>query len=261
MRDILRGVRDGEISIDEAERQLRLTALEEIEDASLDIQREARAGLPEVVYGEGKTAGQVIEIISALLERDHPAIVTRASDTLADSVQQALDDRYVIEFNRRARIIVGRKSGTEPVSTGRKIGIMTAGTTDIVVAEEARTIAEEMGCHVLTAYDIGIAGFHRHIEPLKHMLAESVDVIVVVVGMEGALPSVIASLANVPVIGVPTSTGYGLGGKGIGALTTMLQSCSMGLSVVNIDNGVGAGAFAALIARRVASILQDGGSK
>jgi len=134
---------------------------------------------------------------------------------------------------------------------------MTAGTSDIRVAEEARVVAEEMGCEVVTAYDVGIAGFHRHIGPLRRMLREGVDAIVVVAGMEGALPSVVASLVDVPVIGVPTSVGYGLGGKGVGALTTMLQSCSPGLCVVNIDNGVGAGALAALIARRVARALEE----
>jgi NCAIR mutase (PurE)-related protein len=133
---------------------------------------------------------------------------------------------------------------------------MTGGTSDVVVAEEARTIAEEMGCEVITAYDVGIAGFHRHIKPLKRMLQEGVDAIVVVAGMEGALPSVIASLVDVPVIGVPTSVGYGFGAGGVGALTTMLQSCSPGMCVVNIDNGVGAGALAALIAHQVARALR-----
>jgi len=157
--------------------------------------------------------------------------------------------------------VVARKRGTEPAKIGRRIGVITAGTTDIRVAEEARTVAEAMGCQVVTAYDVGIAGFHRHIGPLRRMLQEGVDAIVVVAGMEGALPSVIASLANVPVIGVPTSTGYGFGGGGTGALTTMLQSCSLGLGVMNIDNGVGAGAYAALIARRVAAALENGGPR
>jgi NCAIR mutase (PurE)-related protein len=174
-----------------------------------------------------------------------------------DAVEKAFAKTCDLRIDREARIAVARKLGTEPERIGRKVGVITAGTTDIGVAEEARTVADAMGCDVVTAYDIGIAGFHRHIGPLKAMLQEGVDAIIVVAGMEGALPSVIASLAHVPIIGVPTSTGYGFGGGGTGALTTMLQSCSLGLCVVNIDNGVGGGAYAALIARRVAAARGD----
>lgn len=130
--------------------------------------------------------------------------------------------------------------------------MITAGTADIPVATEAKVAAEEMGCKVLTAFDVGVAGIHRLFGPLKRMIEEGVDAIIVVAGMEGALPSVVASLVDVPVIGVPTSVGYGLGRDGIGALTAMLQSCSLGLAVVNIDGGVAAGVFAALIANRAA---------
>ena len=250
-------LREGEISIEEAEKLLQLDALERIEEAVLDIRREHRAGVPEIVLGKGKTTAQVVEIVSAFLESKGRAVVTRASEEQMRAVEKALSGRCQIVLNRKAGIILIRRQGAERPRIGRKIGIMTAGTADIVVAEEAKVVAEEMGCTVITAYDVGIAGFHRHIEPLKRMLEERVDAIVVVAGMEGALPSVIASLVDVPVIGVPTSVGYGFGGGGVGALTTMLQSCSPGLCVVNIDNGVGAGALAALIARRVAKVLQD----
>ena len=128
------------------------------------------------------------------------------------------------------------------------IGIITAGTSDIPVAEEARIMAESMGVRCVLAYDIGVAGIHRMIEPMKNMISEDVSAIVVAAGMEGALPTVISSLSPVPVIGVPVSTGYGMGGKGEAALLSILQSCSMGLTAVNIDNGIGAGATAALIA-------------
>jgi len=222
----------------------------------LDIRREFRAGVPEVVLGEGKTPAQVMKIISACLESKGRAIVARASEEQLEAIEEAFGERCELELNREAGIILARRQGVERPRMGRKIGIMTGGTADIAVAEEARVVAEEMGCEVVTAYDVGIAGFHRHIEPLGRMLREGVDAIVVVAGMEGALPSVIASLVDVPVIGVPTSVGYGLGGKGVGALTTMLQSCSPGLCVVNIDNGVGAGAIAALIARQVAKALE-----
>jgi NCAIR mutase (PurE)-related protein len=255
VRDILQDVRDGTISVEEAEGLLRLNAMAETATASLDLQREARVGIPEIVYGQGKTPAQVVDIVSRFLERQDQAIVTRASIETVEAVEEAFAGDCDLTTDRASGIIVARRRGTRPVSSGRKIGVMTAGTTDISVAEEARTVAEAMGCQVITVYDVGIAGFHRHIEPLREMLAEGVDAIVVVAGMEGALPSVIASLANVPVIGVPTSTGYGFGGQGVGALTTMLQSCSPGLTVVNIDNGVGAGAYAALIARRVSAAI------
>ncbi len=137
-------------------------------------------------------------------------------------------------------------------STGGRVGIISAGTSDIPAAEEAALIAEEMGCDVTCIYDVGVAGLHRLIEPLRNLLISGVDAIVVAAGMDGALPSVVAGLVPVPVIGLPTSIGYGMGGKGVAALLSMLQTCAPGLSVVNIDNGVGAGSTAALIANQVA---------
>jgi len=256
VREILRRLQGGEISVEEAERLLRLNAVEEIEEAVLDIQRESRIGIPEIILGRGKSSAQLVEIVSAFLARSGRAIVTRASEEQMRAIEEALSGECELTLKRRAGIILARRQGVERPRIGRKIGVMTAGTSDIMVAEEARVVAEEMGCEVIAVYDVGISGFHRHIEPLKRVLREGVDAIVVVAGMEGALPSVIASLADVPVIGVPTSVGYGFGGGGVGALTTMLQSCSPGLCVVNIDNGVGAGAFAALIAWQVAKALE-----
>ncbi len=256
MREILERLLAGEISLKEAERLLRVNAVEEIGCAALDIRREFRAGVPEVVMGKGKTPSQVVDIVSAFLKSEGRAIVSQVSQEQVRAIGEKIPDGCEVEVNERARLVVVRRRGFEKPDLGRKIGVMTGGTADIAVAEEARVIAEEMGCQVITAYDVGIAGFHRHIEPLRRMLREGVDAIVVVAGMEGALPSVVASLVDVPVIGVPTSVGYGFGGGGVGALTTMLQSCSPGLCVVNINNGIGAGAFAALIARRVAEALR-----
>jgi pyridinium-3,5-biscarboxylic acid mononucleotide synthase len=144
-------------------------------------------------------------------------------------------------------IVVDRRACVQE-KTG-KIGVLTAGTSDIPVAEEAATIAEVMGCGVIRGYDVGVAGIHRLLDPLKDMIRQDVACVVVVAGMEGALPSVVAGMVGVPVIGVPTSIGYGLGAGGIGALTTMLQSCAPGLVVVNIDNGFNAGATAAIISK------------
>ncbi len=134
---------------------------------------------------------------------------------------------------------------------------MAAGTSDIPVAEEARIVAEEMGCEVMTAYDVGVAGIHRLFLPLKGMIEKDVDTIIVVAGREGALPTVVAGIVDIPIIAVPTSIGYGLGEKGVSALTAMLQACSLGLAVVNIDNGVAAGTIASLIANRIAEARQN----
>src|SRR6266536_1999608 len=149
-------------------------------------------------------------------------------------------------------VAIKRPDYAAPV-TGGQVGVITAGTSDLPVAEEAAVVAAEMGCRVRVAHDVGVAGLHRLAEPLRAMLAGGVDVIVVAAGMDGALPSVVAGLVDVPVIGVPTSIGYGLGGGGVAALLSMLQTCAPGLVVVNIDNGVGAGATAALFANRVAA--------
>jgi len=155
-------------------------------------------------------------------------------------------------LNERARMVVLKDKGFKVSRTGGKIGIVSAGTSDIPVAEEAKAVAEEMGCEVLTAYDVGVAGLHRLFPPLKEMITEGVDVMVVVAGREAALTSVVAGLVEVPVIGVPTSIGYGFGSGGTSALMSMLQACPLGIAVVNIDGGVAAGAMAALIANRVA---------
>lgn len=259
MREILERLLEREISVEEAEKLLRISTMEEIEDATLDIQRGIRAGIPEVIWAEDKTAAKVVEIASALLEREGRAIISRVSEEHIRALREGLPAECSLQVNEKAKLVVAWKRGFQPPTLGRKIGVMTAGTADVAVAEEARVMAEEMGCDVLTSYDVGIAGFHRHIKPLNSMVEAGVDAIVVVAGMEGALPSVIASLVDVPVIGVPNSVGYGFGGGGIGALTSMLQSCSPGLCVVNINNGMGGGAFAALIARRVADALKAAG--
>ena len=258
MRGILDRLLAGEISVDEAQKLLRIRSIEDVRNATLDIHRESRTGVPEVVWAQDKSPAKVVEIASALVEAEGRAIVSRASVEHVEALQEALSPEWELQVSEEASLVVVRRREAERRKLGRKIGVMTAGTSDVAVAEEARIIAQEMGCDVIAAYDVGIAGFHRHLRPLKQMIEANVDAIVVVAGMEGALPSVVASLVDVPVIGVPSSVGYGFGGKGIGALTSMLQSCSPGLCTVNIDNGFGAGAFAALIANRVARALQEG---
>jgi pyridinium-3,5-biscarboxylic acid mononucleotide synthase len=154
-------------------------------------------------------------------------------------------------------ILVSQGNHRQTTRTGAKIGILTAGTSDIGVAEEARLVAKAMGCDVIFRYDVGIAGIHRLFSPLEEMITKNVDAIVVVAGMEGALASIVSSIVDVPVIGVPTSIGYGFGSDGMAALASMLQSCTFGLAVVNIDNGVGAGAYAASIANRMVRKRKD----
>ena len=157
-----------------------------------------------------------------------------------------------MEINDKAKMAVIKNKTFAVKPSGGRIGILTAGTSDIGVAEEAKIVAQEMGCTVYSSYDVGVAGLHRLIEPLKQVVSNDVDVVVVVAGREGALASVVSGLVDVPVIAVPTSNSYGFGEKGVSALMAMLQSCSLGLAVVNIDGGVAAGAVATLIANRAA---------
>ena len=253
LRDILKKVAKGEISVEEAERLLRILAIEEVGNmAKIDIGREHRRGIPEVILAEGKTPEDLAEITVKMLKKSGRAIISRVTKEQIHTIKDALPKDADVEIHSKARIIIVRMGDLKVEKTGGKIGILTAGTSDIQVAEEAKIIAEEMGCEVITAYDVGLAGIHRLIPPLKEMIAGDVDVLIVVAGREGALPTVVAGMVDLPVIAVPTSVGYGLGEKGISALIAMLQSCSLGLAVVNIDGGVAAGAIAAMIANRIA---------
>lgn len=218
--------------------------------ARLDLKRQERTGIPEAVFAEGKTNDQVIAALRKLAEVSGIGLATRVSDECAQAVDAVLRTKFRVMHNRVGRTVVVQRPDYASRSTGGRIAILAAGTSDIPVAEEARVSAEITGCEVLSFYDVGVAGIHRLDEPLHQALEHHVRAMVVVAGMEGALPSVIRGLVPVPVIGVPTSTGYGYGGKGKAALMSMLQSCAPGLTVVNIDNGFGAGATAALIANQ-----------
>jgi len=176
-------------------------------------------------------------------------IVSRPDREVRESLLRLYSDTHHVS----GRWSLGIEDPARPVpATGGRLGVVTAGSSDIPYAEEAMLVARHMGCRVSEVYDVGVAGLHRLFPPLRGLLDEGVDAIVVVAGMDGALPSVVAGLVNVPVIGLPTSTGYGAGGGGIAALLSMLQTCSPGLAVVNIDNGIGAGSMAALIANNAA---------
>lgn len=219
----------------------------------LDIGRGRRAGIPEVVHAEHKTAEVVAEALARLAAANGRALASRCRREVADEVEARLGAGFEVRRFDVARAIVAVAGGAEPPTTGGRVGVLSAGTSDVPVAAEASLMAREMGATVEEVWDVGVAGLHRLVRPLERMIEAGVDVLVVAAGMDGALPSVVAGLVPVPVIGLPTPVGYGFGGGGVGALTTMLQSCAPGLVVVNIDNGIGAGATAALIANRVAA--------
>lgn len=225
-----------------------------IEFSTPDFERARRKGVPEVILADRKSVEQSLAVARAFLERSGRAILSRVGTELEERLRREFAGEAEMEWIAPARAAVLRRPGYAALPSGGRVGIITAGTSDAPVAEEAALLCREMGCAVQMAYDVGVAGLHRLVEPLRAMLGEDgVDVLIVVAGMDGALPSVVAGLADVPVIGLPTSVGYGLGGGGLAALYAMLQSCAPGLAVVNIDNGIGAGAVAGLIANRAAA--------
>jgi len=240
VREVLELYREGKISGEEAEKALRTDYIETIgNEVNMDLGRQARKGVPEVVYARTKTPGTVEKILRSSAGR---VLVSGAKEEHCEAVK----DIEGIEFFKEYGCIV---LGGFPEEKYGAIAVITAGTSDIPVAGEAMLMSRMMGCRCIEYFDIGVSGIHRLIEPMKETIREDVAAIVAVAGMEGALPTLISSLSPVPVIGVPTSTGYGFGGDGTAALMGMLQSCSPGLSVVNIDNGIGAGAVAAMISR------------
>lgn len=233
---LLRDVRQGEVSIEQALERLRSLPYEDLGFASLDHHRSLRQGFPEVVLCEGKSTAQVVAIARALFKKQGPFLATRAEPTVA---------RAICKLNRRARYYAdARLVAVYPSkSTPRgHILVVTAGTADLPVAEEARVTAEVMGSRVERLYDVGVAGIHRLLGR-KERLFEA-RVVIVVAGMDGVLPSVVGGLVSCPVIAVPTSRGYGASFGGVAALLTMLNSCAAGVGVMNIDNGFGAACLA-----------------
>ena len=225
-----------------------------VKQARPDFERQVRKGVPEVIIAERKTAEQSLDIVRRFLETNGKAILSRVPPTLEHMLRTEFTEPVTLEWLPESRAAVLRTPGVEPSQTGGRVGVITAGTSDIPWAEEAALLCREMGCEVHTVYDVGVAGIHRLWEPLQSLLDEAqVDVLVVAAGMDGALPSVVSGLVDVPVVGLPTSVGYGMGGEGEAALLSMLQTCAPGMAVVNIDNGIGAGAMAGLIANRAAA--------
>ena len=237
---ILSKLSKGDCSVGEALEQLRTLPYDDLKFAKLDSHRELRKGIPEAIYSPGKTDRQILEIAARIIARKDEAVFTRMNE----KVYRKLKGRFgpKVRWYPEARIVT--IGVTKRISKG-KVLIVTAGTSDIPVAEEAAVTCELLGCKVERLYDVGVAGMHRLTSNLKQF--DSADVIVVLAGMEGALPSVVAGLTSKPVVAVPTSVGYGASFGGMAALLGMLSSCSSGIGVVNIDNGFGAGALATVI--------------
>ena len=223
----------------------------------VDPHRQSRKGVPEVVYAAGKTPRLTLQAVRDLLagQPTGRVLVSRASAEVIDLLRANLEPERatVIAAPGGSTVLVMRPDAAAPPLTGGVVALLTAGASDAPAADEAAWVAAEMGCRVVRADDVGVAGLHRLETPLRVLREHAADVAIVAAGMDGALPSVVAGLVDIPVVGLPTSVGYGLGGGGIAALLSMLQTCAPGLVVVNIDNGVGAGATAALIANRVAA--------
>ncbi|MCS7142929.1 MAG: nickel pincer cofactor biosynthesis protein LarB [Aigarchaeota archaeon] len=251
--EVLRRLFNKEMTPEEAERILRPYWIETVEDfARLDVGREIRRDVPEIILGEKKTVDQLIKITRRMLDASGRVIISRLSREAMGKVVSSLDgDSVRIEKDEEVGILAVTKRGLEVQRLNVMVGIVTAGTADIPVARECEFVVRYMGCESFTVFDVGVAGIHRLLLAVRRIFEEDVDVVVAIAGREGALPSVLGSLVNVPIIAVPTSVGYGMGGKGVAALKAMLQSCSLGITVVNIDGGVPAGIAASLIARRI----------
>ncbi|MDP7080723.1 MAG: nickel pincer cofactor biosynthesis protein LarB [Candidatus Undinarchaeales archaeon] len=243
--EVLDSYRNGSISREEAvDAMQELSVLSVGSLARIDLNREARCGVPEVVYGEGKRLHELGDIVTAMLGQRGKVIITRLSPESRDALLPLLKDADV-EYDDDARALVARRKGLMRNETMEgTVAVLTAGTSDIPIAAECAFIARELGLKVVMFNDVGVAGVHRLVPCIKSMVDEKVDCIVVVAGMEGALPSLVAGLVDVPVIGVPTSIGYGANLGGMTTLLSMLSSCAPGLAVVNVDNGFGAAVFA-----------------
>ena len=236
VKKLLQKVRSKTITVEHALEQLRTLPYEDIGFASIDHHRAIRQGFPEVIFCEGKTKAQIIDIARKLMKQGGSLLATRVQPEIARSLKRTIpravyyEDARVISVEKRKATRIGR------------VLIVTAGTSDIPVAEEARITAEIMGSSVQTLFDVGVAGLHRLLDR-RELLGEA-RVVVVVAGMDGVLPSVVGGLVNRPIIAVPTSQGYGASFGGLAALLTMLNACSSGIGVMNIDNGFGAGCLA-----------------
>src|SRR3989338_5522105 len=242
IKAMMHDLKKGKIEIDEAVRKLKFLPFEDLGFVKIDHHRDLRKGFKEVVFCQNKTVKQVLEIVKRLAKKNNTVLATRATEEMFNAVKKQLKNS---QYNKKSKTIIINNNGQ--MTRKGKILVITAGTSDINVAEEAAVVAEAMGNKVERLYDVGVAGLHRLLSNKDKI--EDANVLVIVAGMDGVLPSVVSGLVGKPIIAVPTSVGYGASFKGIAPLLTMLNSCSPGVVVVNIDNGFGAGYFASLINR------------
>ncbi|MBS4206516.1 nickel pincer cofactor biosynthesis protein LarB [Bacillus sp. FJAT-50079] len=255
LTDVLRQVEQGNLSAEKAEQMLR--PKEELGYATLDLDREERTGFPEVIFGEGKTPEQILGIFRKLMEHHQKVLATRVDQEKATYVLEQLQQEHPQEtfyYHDAAKTLHWIASDYEETWKEGYIAVVCAGTSDLPVAEEAAITAELMGNRVKRINDIGVAGLHRLLDKAKEI--QEANAVIVVAGMEGALASVVGGLISKPVVAVPTSVGYGASMNGIAALLAMLSSCASGVSVVNIDNGFGAGYFAGTMTNTIDAAVQ-----
>ncbi|MCH4890610.1 nickel pincer cofactor biosynthesis protein LarB [Acidaminobacter sp. JC074] len=244
IKEVILDIQSGKLDTEHAVQALKDLPFQDLGYANIDHHREIRTGYPEVIYCEGKSTEHIVGIVKAMLEKDVNILATRVSEEVYEATKDLHDD---IIYNKQARILIFRKEAFKV--SEHKVLIATGGTSDIAVAEEAALTAEVLGTQVVRLYDVGVAGIHRLLS--RREILDDCSVIIAVAGMEGALASVIGGLVDVPVIAVPTSVGYGSHFNGLASLLAMLNSCASGISVVNIDNGFGAGYNASSIIRQI----------
>ena len=244
IKQVLAEVQSGRLAVEDATERLAHLPFEDLDFARIDHHRDLRVGFPEVIFGQGKTAGQIVKIAERILAHSSNLLISRTSEEVFQLVSQIAPDAA---FHNEARMISVLRDRTE--RGGGTIAVISAGTSDIPVAEEAAITATAMGNRVARVYDVGVAGIHRLFDARQEF--QKARVVIVVAGMEGALPSVVGGMVAAPVIAVPTSIGYGASFAGVAALLGMLNSCASNVTVVNIDNGFGAGFVASLINRQV----------
>lgn len=245
LKELFEAVQSGALPVDEALAKLRSLPYDDVGYAKLDLHRGIRTGFPEVVFCQGKTAEQAVEIVKRLAQHHAKVLATRVAPDVAERIAREVAG---CTYHPPARILVVDKIGEKPgppAAAEKYVMVLCAGTADIPVGEEAAVTAETMGSLVERAYDVGVAGLHRLLDQREKIMRA--NVLIVVAGMEGALPSVVGGLVSCPVIAVPTSVGYGASFGGLSALLAMLNSCAAGIAVMNIDNGFGAGYFAHLV--------------
>jgi len=247
LRDLLKNVQEGSLSIDQALDRLKSFPYDNLGFARLDTHRPLRQGLPEVVFCQNKTVEQAIAILTRLWQHHDRVLGTRVSTEMADVITEKIPDAKYDSLSRL--LILSRRDLPAPKPEDAGVLVVSGGTADMPVAEEAAQTLEFLGDRVMRLYDVGVAGVHRLLNEME--MLQQADVIISIAGMEGALTSLVSGLVKCPVIGVPTSVGYGASFNGLAALLTMLNSCAPGVAVVNIDNGFGAAIYAHLIIRRI----------